>query len=70
MAQAAQQPTQSGSEGFDPTHGKYPKEGITEQQLFQLDPSIAIPACFFEDPNWWNGSRHKISERIKSSIAM
>ena len=67
MAHAAQQPTQSGSEGFDPNNGKYPKEGITGDQLSQLDPSIAVPACNFSDNLWWNRNRYRILERIKLS---
>lgn len=69
MQHAAEQSTipQSGSDGFDPTNGKYPKEGITAHQLSQLDYSIAVPACDFADRSWWDRNRHKISERIKSS---
>lgn len=67
MAHAAQQTTQSESEEFVPTNGKYPKKGITADQLSKLDYSIAVPACDFADVTWWNGSRHKISEKIKTS---
>ena len=69
MAHAAKQPTipPSGSEGFDPTNGKYPKEGIRADQVSQLSSSIAVPACPFDDPSWWNGNRYRIPERIKLS---
>lgn len=69
MQHAAQQPTipQSGSEEFDPTNGKYPKKGITELQLSELDSSIAVPACDFADRSWWNGNNYRILERINKS---
>jgi hypothetical protein len=69
MQHAAQQPTipQSGSEEFDPTRGKYPKKGITGDQLFQLDLSIAVPACPFADRSWWNRNNYRIPERINQS---
>jgi len=67
MAQAAQKSTQSGSKEFDPNNGKFPQEGITVVQLLQLDSSIAVPACSFDDSYWWDRNRHRIPERIDSS---
>ena len=63
MAQAAA----SSSNMFDPNNGIFPTEGITEEQLFNLGLSTAVPACKFADNLWWNGNRHRLSQRIMLS---
>jgi hypothetical protein len=65
MAYAAEQTTTYSE--FDPAKAKFPSNGLTSDQLFALNQNFAIPACKFNDRQWWM-KNPDVLRKLQSSI--
>lgn len=59
----------SQSREFDPSRGIFPSNGITSDQLFKMNETIAIPACQFYDELWNSGMSSDIRFQIINAMS-